>query len=318
MDVKALLPLALVFAIGGPAWGQDEKGADVDPYRLRTPAHRDWAAPSDVADPSTNPYDVNVPDNPYDLAPATGGRAAAPYGPDALSRYGRDPGENPSNGGDYGVVSNYLSRPGAGAEEIPYSAAPSPYASSPYALSPYAPSPYAPSPYVPSPYVPSPYAPSATPPSDQSAAIPSDRDAAIQGGMSGLDQGLGGSLTDPLVPPPPGAYGGASSSGSVAPNPYTASKLKSEQLEQDSSGALGFNPYDAKSLLAPAGQSGNLRASDPAKSLSGTALAPAPASQGAATSGASLTGSLSGSLGSALPSTLGSPIGPSVPGAPAQ
>jgi hypothetical protein len=279
MDAKTLVPLVFVIAICGPAWCQDGRGVAVDPFAPGTQTHRGGAAQPDFADPSKNPYDANVPDNPYDLAPAAGSQPAAPYSLDALSGYGRDLGAEPSYN---------FPRPGAGAKGNPYSAPPNPYAASP------------------------------TPYSEQSAAVPDGEDALIQGGMSGLDRGLGASLNDPLMPPPLGSNGGAFAPGSVAPKPYAASRLKPEELKQDSSGVLGFNPYDAKSVLAPTGQSGNQPASDAASSLFGTALSPAPASQGAATLGAGLTSNPSGSRDSSLPSTLGSPIGPSIPGAPTQ
>ncbi len=88
----------------------------------------------------------------------------------------------------------------------------------------------------------------------------------------GLDQGLGESLDEsPAAPRQPSPYG-ESYGGASAANPYGAGKPKAGELNGDPLGILGFNPYDAKSLLAPKTRPASPAASAPTSDPLGSTL----------------------------------------------
>jgi hypothetical protein len=105
------------------------------------------------------------------------------------------------------------------------------------------------------------------PPADGSVPGWDGKDPAmLEGSKDGFDRGLGDKLYDSLSLPTAGRYGGPSATSTVASSPYGAGKEKTE-LDGDPSGILGFNPYDAKSILAPTSHSGSLAVGAKSKSL---------------------------------------------------
>ncbi len=325
MNAKALLALAFASAIGGPALSQDySHNLGIYPGAQGSPTGKaddeggasaygagrgltarggqgpsePWSAPSPYArDPyAPNPYAPN----PYAprADPYADPAAAYPYGDGATSPYG-------TFGGS-----------AAPWEWNPNDPQPDPYAPNPYApgADPYA-NPAAANPYGgnatsaydalgasaaargPNPndfqsasdlYAPNPYAPV-----DYADPAAANRNgagsAATNQQTSGLDQGLGESLFDPLAAPAQRhPYGGASASDRYGSSRDDAGGPKTEELNGDPLGTLGFNPYDAKSLLAPKTR---------------------PAGPGASGSGA---------LGSTLSSGGFPSLGPTTPGGPAQ
>jgi hypothetical protein len=105
------------------------------------------------------------------------------------------------------------------------------------------------------------------PPADGSVLGWDGKDPAmLEGPKDGFDRGLGDKLYDSLSLPTAGRYGGPSATTTVGSTPYGTGKEKTE-LDGDPSGILGFNPYDAKSILAPTSRSGSLAVGDKSKSL---------------------------------------------------
>ncbi|MBV9287491.1 MAG: hypothetical protein JO288_06660 [Hyphomicrobiales bacterium] len=128
-------------------------------------------------------------------------------------------------------------------------------------------------------------------------AIPGLKELTIEreGGVDPAPSGSG----DPLSPEP-GAYGAS------------PAKRRAGTLNGDSSGLLGFNPYDAKSIVAPTRAPAPRSSGATSRSLGAagfaSGLAPSPSLSGVGAGGKS---SSSGSLNSSLPSSLGpAPLGP--------
>ena len=118
-----------------------------------------------------------------------------------------------------------------------------------------------------------------------------------------------------------------------APNPYGVNPLdagrsaagggrpKPPGRHGDLSGALGFDPYDINSILAPKGQSPNKGASFPGSDILGST----PASSGLTpTKPGAAKGAIGGHLSNSSPSSTIGPgqafpsLGPTAPGGPVQ
>jgi hypothetical protein len=301
MNAKVLLALALAAAIGGPAWSEDYSrnlGFYPDPQ----------GSPTDDADDEGGDASFFGPDggltarggeNPNEILFAPGPNAPNPHAPSA-SPYANPAAANPHGGGAtdaYGPVDGTAAAGGQNPYEIQSAPGPS--------------------------------APSVNPYAEPAAANPYRADSDATGRQnSALDQGLGARLYDPLGARQQASahgesYDGASTPNPYAANPYGAGKPRTEELNGDPLGTLGFDPYDAKSLLAPKGKPANPAASGLGSgalgsTVSSSALTPTTSYQGAAQPGGGGASDPFGSANSSLSSGGFPPLGPTTPGGPAQ
>ena len=245
MNSKAFfLALAVAGAVCGPAWGQDHGG---NPYAPKSSTNaRGNAAnvtnPYELTDPYASKSSTNAYGNPASVDRSTSPYDAVdPYNPYA-SKSSTDVYGNPSSvdrsTSPYDVVDPY--NPYASKSSTDVYGNPSSMSGSTYGAG-------------------DPYGP--TPPSDanQSAGGHYGENPAGRGprndGLSNEDpyDSLNDkSLYDPLTVKRTGLSAGSGlAADPYGLSPYPAAKPKVRQLDDVSSGISGFDPFDAKSVLAP-------------------------------------------------------------------
>ena len=215
MKARVLIAFALAAAIAGRAWAKDANQFWSDPYGK---ASTDGAGGDMMSNGFDSGTSAEAPMGPYGLEAAPN-----PYGPNPYA-----PGTDP-----YGVDAM-----SSGADHGTSAEAPK----SPYDLE-----------AAPNPYAPNPYAPGGNPYAVPDGATPR---SAGPGGAGQQNSELDMEFRDPLTPskrPSPSEELGRTTAHGT--NPSGASKTGAEPLNGDPLKILGFNPYDAQSLLAPKGRS---------------------------------------------------------------
>ena len=273
MNSKAVLALAVAGAVCGPAWGQDYGG---NPYAPKSSTDARGNAAN-----VRNPYEFIDPYNPYASKSSTNAygnpssvdRSTSPY--DAVDPY--NPYASKSSTDAYGNPSSMSASThpyGAGDPYKPFTtSAPSGYR---YDANGAGASTNTPAdgsgtghgrnpsdsflPQIPNTPTSNPYSPSPRSYANHSAGGLYGEDPTGRGPRNGglskenlYDPLSDESLYDPLTAKRSGlSSGGGSAADPYGLSPYPAAKPKDRQLDEVSSGILGFDPFDAKTVLAPA------------------------------------------------------------------